>query len=127
MNEEVVTLDTQKALVVETINAMREARSLFRELEIKDKIIQGNKGIFRMFEADLAKLVVKEYESCLKMVRYLGNENEQLKYLTQKQERQIDMHKMEVEQARAAFFKAIDKVKRQNEDLQAFKNKIFSL
>jgi hypothetical protein len=55
---------------------MNEVKQLFSELEIKDKIISGSKGLFKMVEGDIAKLAVKEYENSLKMIRYLANDND---------------------------------------------------
>ena len=61
---------------------MQEAKLLFTEIDLKDQMISGNKVLFKLVEGEIAKLAIKEYENNAKMVRYLTNENDQLKYLT---------------------------------------------
>lgn len=42
---------------------MRESKQLFKEIEIKDEIINGNKGLFSLVEGDIAKMAIREYEN----------------------------------------------------------------
>jgi len=61
------------------MSAMRQAKLLFKELQIKDQIITGNKGMLKFIEGDIAKMAVREYENSQNMIKYLNEENQALK------------------------------------------------
>lgn len=66
-------------MIHETMSAMRQAKLLFKELQIKDQIITGNKGMLKFIEGDIAKMAVREYENSQNMIKYLNEENQALK------------------------------------------------
>ena len=66
-------------------------------------MIGGNSAILGMVEGEIAKLVVKEYEGCQNILKFVMQENEQLK---KDKERQSDL----IESLR----RDIDQIKKEN-------------
>lgn len=69
-----VESDTQSDLgiVLETINVLNDSKLHINEIKIKDQLIGGNTAILGMVEGDIAKMVVREYENCQNIMRFLS-------------------------------------------------------
>lgn len=76
---------------------LKETKALYKDLEVKNQIINGNKSMLKFIEGDIAKMAVREYENGLNMIKYLTQENESLKLQNQKLERDLEGMKMELE------------------------------
>ncbi|CDW91492.1 UNKNOWN [Stylonychia lemnae] len=117
----------QLAVIHETVSAMRQAKILFKENEIKDQIIRGNKGILKFIEGDIAKMAVREYESSQNMIKYLNDENHSLKLQNQRLQRENEVLQMDMDQLKSGTLRLLEQVKKQTDTIESYKNKVFSL
>eukprot|EP00347_Sterkiella_histriomuscorum_P024124 403332226 len=117
----------QFSIIHEASLALRETKLLYKDLQVKNQIINGNKQMLKSIEGDITKMAVREYENGLNMIRFLQQENEGLKMQNSKLEREIQILKMDLDSSRQIQTRTSEQVAKLTEINEKQQNKIFKL
>ncbi|CDW84168.1 UNKNOWN [Stylonychia lemnae] len=111
-------------IILETIDVLQDSKQVLQENVIKDQLIGGNSGILSMVEGDIAKMVVREYENSQNMMKFICQENEQLKLQNSNLKNEVICLRRDIDNFKKVQQDQQDKIDKLNEIIEAQKNKI---